>query len=171
MALGMAMAACAANPPPCASTAAAGPSERERKLEAQVSELQGEVASLRAALVSLQSKGREGRVSEVDASFAEEPVDAAWAPRAEQGLRELLAPQVVEGTQIASLECRSTRCLLRARHDSPAAQRKLEQFLRVRPRGFVGIVSWSDETVPGLNSTHFFMRAGAKWPDAGASAQ
>jgi hypothetical protein len=169
--LSLSAVGCAGSSPPCVATASSVPSERERQLEAQVAALQGEVSSLRAALASFRPNGRDGNFAEVDASFSEEPVDPSWAARAEQGLRELLAPQVAEGTAIVSLECRSTRCLLRATHASVAAKRKLEQFMRGRPRGFVGTVSWSDESMPGVNSTHYFMRAGAKWPDAGASVQ
>lgn len=169
--LGAALGAACASTPPCANDASQALA-RQRALEAQVESLQAELASVRAALVSVQARGSAAAAQdEVDASFAEEPVDASWAPHAEATLRGLLEPYVARGTRIVRLECRSARCLLRAEHKSEAEKRALEQFMRGRPRGFAGTISWNDERAGALASMHYFLRAGARWPDTGASVR
>jgi hypothetical protein len=130
-------------------------SERER-LQREVLALRREALALRAAQAAQEpgsASGGErvpqrlhrgpGAANDLEWSHAEneaqlaaladtlrvEPRDPSWSRGAEQRLSEALRSQVAPGTELVSVECRTTLCGVTLKHDDLAARRAVPHLV------------------------------------------
>jgi hypothetical protein len=84
-----------------------------------------------------QDNANEQRMTELDTVFANEVIDSVWSNDAAHQIEKVLSSSELNGSKVATVDCRSTLCRTEVTHEDPLAREIFEATFPAR-------LGWTD---------------------------
>jgi len=158
--------------------------ERPRALEAEVTQLRGELGALRLAVAATAAEGSaahkpktaaeiaaedERKMAEVQdalaSRMARESKDGAWSEKMEGDITRLFDRKPLPGATLRSVTCKTSGCQVDVEHADTTSQRGLAFAMGMEePFLSAGAVYYRYADVPQPSTTVYLIRQGATIP-------